>query len=98
MDAIAAMFILIPILVPPAISLGVDPIHLLVIIVITLTLGLVTPPVGVCLFAVAKVTNMTLEEVIKSSTGPVSVLIISIVALVLFPVLVIGPLKLFGLY
>jgi tripartite ATP-independent transporter DctM subunit len=98
MDAIAAMFILIPILVPPAVALGVDPIHLLVIIVITLTLGLVTPPVGVCLFAVAKVTNMTLEEVIKSSTGPVSVLITSIVALVLFPVLVIGPLKLFGLY
>ena len=98
MDAIAAMFILIPILVPPAVSLGVDPIHLLVIIVITLTLGLVTPPVGVCLFAVAKVTNMSLEEVIKSSTGPVSVLIVSIAALVLFPVLVIGPLKLFGLY
>lgn len=98
MDAIAAMFILIPILVPPAVMLGVDPIHLLVIIVITLTLGLVTPPVGVCLFAVAKVTNMSLEEVIKSSTGPVSVLIVSIVALVLFPVLVIGPLKLFGMY
>lgn len=98
MDAIAAMFILIPILVAPAVSLGVDPIHLLVVIVITLTLGLVTPPVGVCLFAVAKVTNMSMEEVIKSSTGPVSVLIVSIVALVLFPVLVIGPLKLFGMY
>jgi C4-dicarboxylate transporter, DctM subunit len=98
MDAIAAMFILIPILLPPAVSLGVDPIHLLVIIVITLTLGLVTPPVGVCLFAVAKVTNMGIEDVIKSSTGPVSVLVLSIVALVLFPVLVIGPLKLFGMY
>jgi len=98
MDAIAAMFILIPILVPPAVGLGVDPIHLLVIIVITLTLGLVTPPVGVCLFAVAKVTGMSIEDVIKHSTGPVSVLILSIVALVLFPVLVIGPLKLFGLY
>ena len=98
MDAIAAMFILIPILVPPAVSLGVDPIHLLTIIVITLTLGLVTPPVGVCLFAVAKVTDMTIEDVIKNSTGPVSVLIVSIIALVLFPVLVIGPLKLFGMY
>jgi C4-dicarboxylate transporter DctM subunit len=98
MDAIAAMFILIPILVPPAVALGVDPIHLLVIVVITLTLGLVTPPVGVCLFAVAKVANMSIEEVIKSSTGPVSVLMLSIVALVLFPVLVIGPLKLFGMY
>jgi C4-dicarboxylate transporter, DctM subunit len=98
MDAIAAMFILIPILVAPAIALGVDPIHLLVVIVITLTLGLVTPPVGVCLFAVAKVTGMSMEDVIKSSTGPVTVLIVSVVALVLFPVLVIGPLKLFGLY
>ena len=98
MDAIAAMFILIPILLPPAIKLGVDPIHLLVVIVITLTLGLVTPPVGVCLFAVSKVTGMSLEDVIRYSIGPVSVLVISIVCLVLFPVLVLGPLKLFGLY
>jgi C4-dicarboxylate transporter, DctM subunit len=98
MDAIAAMFILIPVLLPPAVRMGVDPIHLLVIIVITLTLGLVTPPVGVCLFAVSKVANMSLEEVIKGATGPVSVLIVAIVALVLFPVLVIGPLRLFGMY
>jgi C4-dicarboxylate transporter, DctM subunit len=98
MDAIAAMFILIPVLLPPAMSLGVDPIHMLVVLVITLTLGLVTPPVGVCLFAVAKVADMKLEDVIKSSVGPVSVLMVSIIALVLFPVLVTGPLKLFGLY
>jgi C4-dicarboxylate transporter, DctM subunit len=98
MDAIAAMFILIPVLVPPAVHMGVDPIHLLIVIVITLTLGLVTPPVGVCLFAVTKVANMTLEEVIKGSVGPVSILVLAILAMVLFPVLVIGPLHLFGLY
>lgn len=98
MDAIAAMFILIPVLLPPAVHMGVDPIHMLVIVVITLTLGLVTPPVGVCLFAVAKVANMSLEEVIKGASGPVSVLIAAIVALVLFPVLVLGPLRLFGMY
>lgn len=98
MDAIAAMFILIPVLLPPAMSLGVDPIHLLVVLVITLTLGLVTPPVGVCLFAVAKVTGMSLEQVIRSSMGPVSVLVAAVLALVLFPVLVVGPLKLLGLY
>ncbi len=98
MDAIAAMFILIPVLLPPAVALGVDPIHLLVVIVVTLTLGLVTPPVGVCLFAVSKVANMTIEDVIKGSMGPVSILILSIIALTLFPVLVIGPLRLFGMY
>lgn len=98
MDAIAAMFILIPVLLPPAVAMGVDPIHMLVIVVVTLTLGLVTPPVGVCLFAAAKVADMSLEDVVKGATGPVSVLVISILALVLFPVLVIGPLRLFGMY
>jgi C4-dicarboxylate transporter DctM subunit len=98
MDAIAAMFILIPVLLQPAVSLGVDPIHFVVIVVITLTLGLVTPPVGVCLYAVARVTNMTIEQVVKGSVGPVTVLMVAIAALVLFPSLVIGPLKLFGMY
>lgn len=98
MDAIAAMFILIPVLLQPVVSLGADPIHFVVIVVITLTLGLVTPPVGVCLYAVARVTNMTIEQVVKGSAGPVTVLMVAIVALVLFPSLVIGPLKLLGMY
>lgn len=98
MDAIAAMFILIPVLLPPAVALGVDPIHLLVVVVVTLTLGLVTPPVGVCLFAVARVTGMTIEQVIVGSRGPVSILVLAILALVLFPALTVGPLKLFGMY
>ena len=95
---VVGMFMVIPVLLPPAIALGVDPIHLLVIVVVTLTLGLVTPPVGVCLFAVAKVADMSIEEVIKGSIMPVSILILSILALVVFPVLVIGPLRLFGMY
>jgi C4-dicarboxylate transporter, DctM subunit len=98
MDAIAAMFILIPVLLPPAMSMGVDPIHMLVVMVITLTLGLVTPPVGVCLFAVSKVSGLSIEQVVRGSRGPVSILMLAILALVLFPVLVIGPLKLLGLY
>jgi C4-dicarboxylate transporter DctM subunit len=93
-----SMFILIPVLLPPAVSLGVDPIHFTTIVVITLTLGLVTPPVGVCLFAAAKVADMTIEEVIRGAIGPVSVLVLAIFAMVLFPVLVIGPLRLFGMY
>jgi C4-dicarboxylate transporter, DctM subunit len=98
MDAIAAMFILIPVLLPPAMSMGVDPIHMLVVVVITLTLGLVTPPVGVCLFAVSKVSGLSIEQVVRGSRGPVSILMLAILALVLFPVLVVGPLKLLGLY
>jgi TRAP-type C4-dicarboxylate transport system permease large subunit len=77
---------------------GVDPIHFLIVMVITLTLGLVTPPVGVCLFAVAQVAKMSLEDVIKGSLAPMSILVVAILALVLFPDLTLGPLRLLGLY
>jgi C4-dicarboxylate transporter, DctM subunit len=98
MDAIAAMFILIPVLLPSALSLGIDPMHFLIVTVITLTLGLVTPPVGVCLYAVAQVAKMPIEDVIKGSLTPMSVLVLAILALVLFPVLTLGPIRLLGLY
>jgi hypothetical protein len=44
------------------------------------------------------VADMTIEEVIRGAVGPVTVLVLAIFALVLFPVLVIGPLRLFGMY
>jgi len=98
MDAIAAMFILIPVLMPPAFQLGIDPMHFLIVTVITLTLGLITPPVGVCLFAVAQVAKMSIEDVIKGSILPISIMMAAILALVLFPVLTLGPIRLLGLY
>ena len=48
MEAIAAMLILIPILVPPAIALGIDPIQFGVVVVLNLMIGTITPPVGSC--------------------------------------------------
>ena len=66
--------------------------------VITLTLGLVTPPVGVCLFAVAQVAKMSIEDVIKGSLAPMSILVAAILALVLFPQLTLTPIRLLGLY
>jgi tripartite ATP-independent transporter DctM subunit len=98
MDAIAAMFILIPVLLPPALKMGIDPMHFLIVTVITLTLGLVTPPVGICLFAVAQVAKMRIEDVIRGSMIPVGILTAAILALVLFPVLTLGPIRLLGLY
>jgi tripartite ATP-independent transporter DctM subunit len=98
MDAIAAMFILIPVLLPPALKMGIDPMHFLIVTVITLTLGLVTPPVGVCLYAVAQVAKMSIEDVVRGSMVPVLILAAAILALVLFPVLTLGPIRLLGLY
>ncbi|WP_026358838.1 TRAP transporter large permease [Aureimonas ureilytica] len=98
MEAIPAMFILIPVLMPSALSLGIDPMHFLIVTVMTLTLGLVTPPVGVCLFAAAQVANMRVEDVIRGSLAPMTVLTVAILLLVLFPILTVGPIRWLGLY
>uniref|UniRef100_UPI003F494532 TRAP transporter large permease n=1 Tax=Ensifer adhaerens TaxID=106592 RepID=UPI003F494532 len=98
MEAIPAMFILIPVLMPPVQALGIDPIHFLIVTVMTLTLGLVTPPVGVCLFAAAQVAHMRVEDVIRGSLAPMAVLTLAIFALVLFPILTLGPIRLLGMY
>ncbi len=93
MEAIPAMFILIPVLMPPVQALGIDPIHFLIVTVMTLTLGLVTPPI-----AAAQVANMKVEDVIRGSLAPMAVLTLAIFALVLFPILTLGPIRLLGMY
>jgi tripartite ATP-independent transporter DctM subunit len=65
MDITAALLILAPILHPIAVSLGVHPLHFAIIMVVTLNLGLMTPPLGACLFVVCGITDLTIEQVSK---------------------------------
>jgi tripartite ATP-independent transporter DctM subunit len=58
LEGIAAMLILLPILHPIAMSLGIDPTHFGIVVIFNLMIGLITPPMGICLFvsnSVAKV-------------------------------------------
>ncbi len=98
MDAIASLYILIPVLLPPLVKLGVDPIHFLVVLVLALTLGLITPPVGVCLYAAAQVAEMDIEDVIKGTFHLTVMVVISIVLLILFPSITVWPVTAIGLY
>lgn len=60
----AAILVLAPILAPIAIVYGVDPVHFGLIIVVNLALGMITPPLGVNLFAAAAVANLPVEKII----------------------------------
>lgn len=66
MDGIAAMIILVPILLPVALNLGIDPVHLGIIICINLTIGLITPPVGTALFIASSISGVKMETLTKS--------------------------------
>ena len=68
METIAAILILFPVLLGVVTSVGVDPIHFGVIMVLNLVLGLCTPPVGVCLFAATNIGECKLTSVVRELT------------------------------
>ena len=65
-EALAAMTITLPFLVPLMAVYGIDPLHLGVVLVLNLMIGLCTPPVGTSLFICAKSANITIEKMYKA--------------------------------
>ena len=82
METIAALMILMPILLKPAISLGIDPIQFSIMCVLNLVIGLTTPPVGVCLFVASSIA--------KISVGRLSVALIPFIAVSLLVLLLVS--------
>lgn len=65
MDAVPAMILFVPIILPSATALGISPIILGLIVVVTLALGLVTPPYGLCLLLAGSISGITIEDSFK---------------------------------
>lgn len=66
MDMLPAIFIIVPMLMPLAVKLGIDPVHFGVVVVFNLVIGLITPPYGAALFTGSIVTGVPLERVVRS--------------------------------
>ncbi len=67
MEPTSVILILTPIVFPIAMEMGIDPIHLGVLMVVNMQIGLVTPPVGLNLFVTAGVARLTLEDTIRAA-------------------------------
>ena len=66
METTASLIILTPVLLPLMLTIGVDPLHFGVILVLNLVIGLTTPPVGVCLFVACALGQTTLERLSRA--------------------------------
>lgn len=62
LETAAAIIILVPVFLPIVSALGIDPIHFGVVTVLTLVLGMLTPPVGLVLFVVSSIANLRMEQ------------------------------------
>ena len=97
MDATAAIYIFMPILLPTATSVGVDPLFFVVFMVIALSFGLITPPVGVCLYAAINVSGLTMEKITKGLAPWLILLFLALLLFIIFPQMITVPIGiLFG--
>jgi len=89
MEALAALTILVPVFLPIIQSVGIDPVHFGLVMVLNLMIGTLTPPVGIVLFVVARVANLPFE-VVTRTTAPFLIPLIAVLILItLFPPLVL---------
>lgn len=65
MDPLPGVMVLVPILAPIAHSLGIEPIQFAMIVIVNLTIGLITPPVGALLFVVSSTVKLKVSEIIR---------------------------------
>lgn len=85
MDAVPAMILFVPIILPSATALGISPVILGLIIVVTLALGLVTPPYGLCLLIASSISGITIEDAFKGALPYFLSSLCVLALLVLFP-------------
>jgi TRAP-type C4-dicarboxylate transport system permease large subunit len=88
MESLAAINILTPILLPLAISLGIDPVHFGVVMVLNLMIGLLTPPVGMCLYAIQRVADISFERLTRAISIYIVALLAVLLLITVFPPLV----------
>jgi tripartite ATP-independent transporter DctM subunit len=65
LDSTTAILLLVPIMIPPLVRVGIDPIHLGIVFVFNIMIGLITPPMGLSLFMVSKIAKVTIKDVVR---------------------------------
>jgi C4-dicarboxylate transporter DctM subunit len=85
MEPTGIILILAPILFPIAEQLGIDPVHLGIIMVVNLEIGMVTPPVGLNLFVTSGITGMSIVQVVRAALPWLGVLLLFLVIITYVP-------------
>ena len=91
MESIATLTLFMPILYPIALGVGINPIVLSVLITVVIGIGLVTPPVGMCIYVACDLMDTTVGEVFPTLVPFIAATFVSIALMVAFPQLILLP-------
>jgi C4-dicarboxylate transporter DctM subunit len=86
MEPSGLLIIVAPLVFPIAMTLGIDPIHLGIIMVVNMEIGMITPPVGLNLFVTAGVAQMSVTDVIKAALPWVAIMFLFLIIVTYVPV------------
>ncbi|MBC7331147.1 MAG: TRAP transporter large permease [Synergistetes bacterium] len=98
MEEVATLTLLTPIFVPLAKMAGIDPLHFGIVMTLNVTIALVTPPMGACVYIVSAIGKVPLGDMFRGIWPFVAVAMIVLVIIILFPSLTTTLPKLAGLY
>ncbi|MCB8887905.1 TRAP transporter large permease [Vreelandella malpeensis] len=87
METVAAITILTPVLLPLAVQAGVDPVQFGIIMVLNLMIGLLTPPVGLVLFILARVADISFPRAVRATLPFIAALLVSLILITFIPAL-----------
>lgn len=89
LDLTPALIIFTPIFLPIAVSLGIDPVHFGMVVVVNLAIGLFTPPVGLCLFVACSIADIPISRAIGPTLPFFFAMIVVLLLITLIPGLVL---------
>jgi len=96
MDTLPVIIVLMPIIVPVAVSLGMNAIHMGILVEANVGLGMITPPVGICLYVACGISKLPLEKTIRTLVPFILVLLVTVLLISYIPQITLALPKLLG--
>ena len=96
MDALPPIIVLMPILVPAGVAFGIEPIHLGIMIAANVGIGMISPPVGICLFVSCGISGTPIESVVKPLIPFLAILVATLLLISYVPAITLFLPTLFG--
>jgi tripartite ATP-independent transporter DctM subunit len=96
LEGTTILLIIIPVLLPTAKALGVDPVHFGVVAVVNIMIGLITPPYGLLLFMMAKIADVSLKDLVREVMPFLGTMLAALAMITFVPAIVLFLPRLLG--
>lgn len=93
LEVISVMLITLPILMPIIVKLGIDPIHFAIIMIVNMEIAVITPPIGLNLFAVSAISKIDIWTVFRAVVPFLFIILAALLLLTYVPAIVLAPLR-----